>query len=156
MNAEHATMPKKKLNILLIDDDREEYNLFKEALQRTFVDFGLAYSADCLEGIYQLLDAGDFHIIFLDINMPGKNGLKFLKEIKQKEKYAHIPIVMYTTSGNEQDIDESYTSGAHYYMIKPYAQLNFVESLNKIFSIDWTLPQPIPGIYNFVINLAFA
>jgi CheY-like chemotaxis protein len=149
-------MPKEKLNILLIDDDKEECTYFLETLQKLYLNFNLTYSADCLVQVYDVLDKNQIHLIFLDINLKEKDGIQFLKEIKSKENYRHIPVIMYTVSMRDEEIDQCYKLGAHYYMIKPYSEQNFLESLKKIFTHDWTEPQPIPSTFNFVINLAFA
>ncbi len=146
-------MPEETLNILLIDD---ECALFTEALEGAAVNFELTCCPDVMHEVYYHLHEKDFHIIFLDINMPGDSGLVFLEKIKSHPSFEHIPIVMYTVSVHDNDIEKSYELGAHYYMVKPYAQQNFVESLKKIFQTDWTKLQPQPAIYKFVVNLAFA
>lgn len=58
-------------------------------------------------------------IIFLDINMPGKNGLECLKELRQEGRFNEIMIVIYSTSGAESDIREAYRYGANNYLKKP-------------------------------------
>ncbi len=60
-----------------------------------------------------------------------------------------------TVSKNMDDVDEVFASGAHYYAIKPYSQINHVETLKKTFDIDWRVPQPIPVKSQFIINHAF-
>jgi CheY-like chemotaxis protein len=149
-------MPKPKLNILLIDDDREEWNFFKEALEKVNIHFELTCCHNAMDSVYYELLHKDFHLIFLDINMPGENGIKFLEKIKSKENFRHIPVIMYTVSANETDIEQCYRLGAHHYLVKPYAERNLVESLRKIFEADFTLPQPGTPQDDFVINLAFA
>jgi CheY-like chemotaxis protein len=149
-------MPKEKLNILLVDDDRDEYLIFKEALEKLHIHFQLFYAEDCLKDAHDLLHANQIHLVFLDINLPAKSGIKFLKEIKASPQYQHIAVIMYTVSVYEKDIDECFSSGAHFYLVKPYAEVNLVESLKKIFSSDWSQPQHQPSIDEFIINLAFA
>jgi DNA-binding NarL/FixJ family response regulator len=61
-----------------------------------------------------------------------------------------------TNSKNGKDVDETYQSGAHYYVIKPYALNNYVETIKRIFNLDWKIEQPVPSKENFIINLAFA
>jgi CheY-like chemotaxis protein len=148
-------VPKEKLNILLVDDDQHECGYFKEALEKAHIYFELTCCFNVLDDVYYHLLSKEFHVIFLDINMPGENGIKFLKKIKSKEKFKDIPVIMYTVSAHESEIEECYKLGAHYYLVKPYAELNLIESIRKIFETDLT-SAPQPPIENFVINLAFA
>jgi CheY-like chemotaxis protein len=147
-------MSGRKLNILLIDDERDERILFDEALSDLSLDYNLVQVHTASNEI--LSDCLPVDIIFLDINMPGKNGIDFLKELKADAKYKHIPIVIYSNSASEKDIEAAYCEGAHFFLVKPYAHINYLESLRKIFSVNWKNPQPIPLKDNFVINLAFA
>jgi CheY-like chemotaxis protein len=147
-------MPVKPLNILLVDDDKKEESNFKEALSSLELTFNLYYSSG-KDTIYDLLQLKP-DMIFLDINMPQGCGHKLLENIKSNPQYKHIPVIMYSISQKTDDIENSYKHGAHYYFIKPYAQSNFAQSLKKLFKIDWTQPQPVPTLENFIINLTYA
>jgi len=59
------------------------------------------------------------HLLFLDLNMPRKNGFECLKEIRNNEKLKDIPIAIYSTSAAEKDIDETFNNGANIYIKKP-------------------------------------
>ena len=149
-------MPVKPLNILLIDDDKEELNFFESALQKIRIAYNLTWQSNCSDELTKFLSEQKPDIIFLDINMPGKNGIQFLSELKADARFQKIPVIMYSVSANSKDLEKCYALGAHYYLIKPYTEINFAESLRKIFSIDWTIPQPKPSFENFTINLSFA
>lgn len=143
------------MNILLVDDDPDEQQAFAKAIPKLGLPITLAF-AQGYEQLMEILDTqSDINLIFLDINMPVKNGKKCLRELKSNEKYKHIPVLVYTVSQSIEDINEVYRDGAHYYAIKPYAETNFIETLKLIFDIDWTIEQQVPRIENFVINLAF-
>jgi len=58
-------------------------------------------------------------IILLDINLPGMNGFEILEYIRSQEKFKHTPVIMFTSSENEQDIKKSYENGANAYLVKP-------------------------------------
>src|SRR3954469_22045402 len=96
-------MPIDKLNILLVDDSKDDLMFFDEALSKLSMDYSLHYSPYYTNYIFRLLDDHAIKIIFLDINMPGKDGLCFLADIKANEKYKHIPVVMYSVSVREED-----------------------------------------------------
>jgi len=149
-------MPKKSLNILLIDDDKDELASFDAGLGKIHIGYNLFYYSNGVNRIIEYIADKQPDIIFLDINMPGKKGIQFLAELKANKLHQHIPVIMFSVSQREEDIRKSYEAGAHYYLIKPYSQANLIESLKKIFKTDWTTPQPIPPFENFVINLAFA
>ncbi len=107
-------------SILLADDDKDDRYFFKKAL-------------DGLSGAYTLKMVGDGEelmnylntsceelpdALFLDINMPRKNGIECLAELKQNELLQHIPVVIYSTSGFDSVAESLYQQGAHYYLQK--------------------------------------
>src|SRR6185436_6817793 len=135
-------LSKQKINILLIDDDGEECFFFAEALKSLNLNYNLSMANDCME-LFDLLDLREvFNVIFLDINMPIKNGKECLKEIKSYKKFSHIPVIIFTVSQYQKDIDDTYNSGAHYFVIKPDSKDKYVSTLKTIFDIDWTKSQP--------------
>lgn len=67
-------------------------------------------------------------ILFLDLNMPRKNGLECLKEIRGNEKLKNICVVIYSTSDNKKDMEDTFLNGANIYVIKP----NNFNTLKKI------------------------
>jgi len=69
------------------------------------------------------------HIVFLDLNMPRKNGLECLKEIRNNDKLKSISIAIYSTSVNENDMDETFRYGANIYISKP----NNINMLRQLF-----------------------
>jgi CheY-like chemotaxis protein len=67
-------------------------------------------------------------LIFLDLNMPRKNGLECLKEIRSSEKFSKIPIAIYSTSASKNDIEETFRNGANVYIKKP-SDFNILKQL---------------------------
>jgi DNA-binding response OmpR family regulator len=144
------------MKILLVEDDSDDRQIFGELIKKMEFPVDLAHARDCVELFEYLENNPDVHLIFQDINLPLKNGKQCLKDLKSHERYKHIPVIIYTVSGSEQDIHESYENGAHYYVIKPYANVNFMETMKKVFSVDWTSSQPpLPEKENFVINMTY-
>ena len=112
--------------ILIADDDVEDIQLTKECLQ----DYSLAvdvhnvedgqYLIDLLKGTEEYFGWKELpQLIFLDINMPRKDGFQALKEIKEDLTLCKIPVIMFTTSMAPRDIERAYELGANCYVTKP-------------------------------------
>jgi CheY-like chemotaxis protein len=116
----------KPFRILIADDDEEDIQLTRECL----LDYKSAIHINEVEDGQHLMDLlkeselsnGSKELpqlILLDINMPRKDGLQALKEIKENAGLCKIPVVMFTTSRSPQDIERAYELGANCYVTKP-------------------------------------
>ncbi len=110
------------MTILLADDDEADRLIFKEAFEE--MDIGTSVeTVNDGEELMQLLENSEYedlpHILFLDINMPRKNGLECLKEIRANKKYKEVSIAIYSTSSSEKDMHETFLNGANVYINKP-------------------------------------
>lgn len=127
--------PVKKIEtILLIDDDKDDQEIFTIAVQRLNRGITCYTADDGDEGLKQLnnmLLAPD--IIFLDLNMPRVDGRQFLQEIKKQESLKYIPVIIYSTSSLQRDIDETRKLGAAGFLTKPYSLTELCEALTKLF-----------------------
>jgi len=131
---------KEPIKILLADDDKDDQELFNEALTETKIPADLTTVDNGQELLDKLKDPAEPNpdIIFLDINMPVKNGKEVLKEIKKDEELKEIPTVMLSTSDHSKDVEESFEAGANLYVPKPFSIRNFIVLLKKIFTLKWT------------------
>lgn len=115
------------MNILLADDDIDDRNFFKDALKALPLTTSLSTVNDGDELMNYLLANTEQlpHVLFLDINMPAKNGFECLEEIKQNKKLKDIPVVMFSTSSEQDKIKILFKTGADLYIHKPsnFAQL---------------------------------
>lgn len=108
-------------HILLADDDESDRLLFTEA----FSELKIKTTVHTVNNGIQLmewLNTKSNHLpdlLFLDLNMPRKNGLECLKEIRSNEKLKDISIAIYSTSDNEKDMEETFLNGANIYITKP-------------------------------------
>jgi CheY-like chemotaxis protein len=120
-------MPSKNLNILLADDDFDDCHFFKEALEALPQTTALTTVHDGDELMNYLTEDTNPvpHVLFLDINMPRKNGFECLAEIKQNAKLKDLPVVMFSTSSAQDKINVLFKTGADVYIRKPsnFAQL---------------------------------
>jgi CheY-like chemotaxis protein len=109
------------LHILLADDDESDRLLFIEAFSELKFK-SIVHTVNDGRQLMELLNTTAHplpHLIFLDLNMPRKNGLACLKEIKSNEKLKDISIAIYSTSASEKDMDETFLNGANVYITKP-------------------------------------
>lgn len=109
------------LHILLADDDEGDQFLFLEAVKRMELNAIVHTVKDGMQLMTHLVkqDTPLPHLLFLDLNMPRKNGFECLKEIRSNAKLKDIPIAIYSTSAAEKDIDETFKNGANIYIKKP-------------------------------------
>jgi CheY-like chemotaxis protein len=109
------------LNILLADDDIDDCTFFKEALAEFILPTHLTAVHDG-EQLMELLikDTNELpQVLFLDLNMPRKNGFECLSEIKLNKKLKHVPVVIFTTSFEQEVVNQLYRNWAQYFIRKP-------------------------------------
>ena len=142
------------LNILLADDDMDDCLLFNEALEELPVVARLTMVHDGEQLMQWLTDKRNKlpDILFLDINMPRKNGLACLSEIKHNDKLKKLPVIIFSTSFEKEMIDRLYNDAAHYYIRKPTE----FSQLKKIIQIALTLigqeKSPLPIREKFLLT----
>ncbi len=109
------------LRLLLADDDRDDHLLFSEVLSELLFSTQLSTVNDGEQLMQQLTDqpAPLPDVLFLDLNMPRKNGLQCLEEIKRDEQLKHLPVIIFSTSLQEDVVDLVYKNGAQHYIRKP-------------------------------------
>jgi CheY-like chemotaxis protein len=127
---------------LLIEDDRVDVMTVKRALNDQKVTNPLVQVASGEEAIEYLRNGGNQKpcLILLDLNMPKMNGVEFLKIVKVDETLKKIPIVVLTTSTEEQDVAESFKLGAAGYMVKSVDYEKFVDIVRAI-DVYWSLSE---------------
>ena len=114
-------MNKEPFHILLADDDEGDRLIFGDAFSELKIKSVVHFTNNGMDLMTYLNEEGSRlpDLIFLDLNMPGKNGLECLKEIKSNEKLCDILIAIYSTSDNEKDMEETFSNGANIYITKP-------------------------------------
>lgn len=114
-------MNSKKLNVLLADDDFDDCNFFKQAMDELSPTTHLTIVHDGEELMNYLTEKADKvpDVLFLDINMPRKNGIECLVEIKQNKKLKDIPVVMFSTANSWDTINHLFNNGTNVYIHKP-------------------------------------
>ena len=139
-----------KAHILIVEDNDGDILLISEVLETSVIIEKISIATDGKqaidflnkEGIYEEQVTPD--LILLEINLPLKNGHEVLKTIKDNSKLKHIPVIMFTTSSSQSDINRSYQEHANCYLTKPveitdYTQL--VRSIEDFWFKRASLPQ---------------
>ncbi len=128
-----------KRTILLVEDDMVDIMTVKRAVRELQIENPLIVTRNGEEGITYLNTCRDNlpFIILLDINMPRMNGIEFLKVVKQDKALRAIPIIILTTSKEQQDRYESFHLGVAGYMVKPVHYQEFLDLL-KMINAYWT------------------
>lgn len=141
-----------KKTVFYVDDDEDDLYYFKHAVKKINADIDLKTFSNSDVFLSSISSkAADESIVFLDINMPGKNGFQVLQEIRQINGLKEIPVIMYSTSNEDYAISTSKEMGADLYAVKPN-DINLLQGLLKrIFNIDWN--KFIPGQDNFIISV---
>jgi chemotaxis family two-component system response regulator Rcp1 len=128
----------KIVEILIVDDSLEDIDLMMEALEGTKLANNVSVVHDGVEALAFLRREGQYQnapvpsLVFLDLNMPKKDGREVLEEIKADEGLKHIPIVILTTSKDEEDIAKAYKAHANCYVTKPVDINQFAKVVSAI------------------------
>jgi len=142
---------KEPLKIILAEDDKDDQELFMEAVNATKVPSDVVTVENGEELINTLKDGSGPKpdIIFIDINMPIKGGKEALAEIKNDQELKEIPAVMLSTSNHPNDIEETFNNGANLYIQKPNSFISFILILKKVFILHWTkvLMNPVKKLF---------
>ncbi|MGL5257880.1 MAG: response regulator [Proteocatella sp.] len=116
------------MKMLTIDDSSVVRTIIKEAVWTLGHD---CLEAEDTEDAIRILEENGYNLdlIFLDWNMPGMNGLDFLKMMKSDKKYRHIPVMMVTSEGTSSSIVEAIKSGASQYIVKPFSTEDLLKKI---------------------------
>jgi len=140
------------IEVLLAEDNDDDILMIRTAFARSKLINVLNVVKDGEEALAYLRRQGryvDTHppgLVLLDLNMPKKNGFEVLQELKADPAIRHLPVVILTTSRQEEDVVRSYADGAASFIIKPEG-LGALQTLTERFELYWArvarVPHPI-------------
>ena len=126
--------------VLLVEDDNVDAMTVKRSIEDLELKTKLVRTTNGEEALEYLRDEKNEMpcFVLLDLNMPKMNGIEFLKIIKADDRLKKIPVIVLTTSKEDQDVVESFELSAAGYMIKPVDYKQFVDSM-KTLHMYWSL-----------------
>jgi two-component system response regulator len=133
------------INILLVEDNPGDVRLTQEALKSNKMHNNLRVAEDGVEAMAILHGEGEYanvarpDLILLDLNLPKKDGREVLAEIKADEKLKRIPVVILTSSADEEDILKAYGNYASCYITKPVGFDEFIKVVRSIKDFWFTI-----------------
>jgi len=142
---------KSNKSIFLADDDVDDCMLFEDALREICTSTELTTANDGVE-LITLMETTvppPPDIIFLDLNMPRKNGFECLELIRKTKKWKDIPIVIFSTTGQEEMIRKVYEQGANFFIRKPGSFPKLKQAILQILETDWSKHDWKPASDNF-------
>lgn len=139
------------IEILLVEDSESDADLTREALKRGIVPSKVNHVEDGVAAMHYLRRTGPFpdavrpDVMLLDLNLPGKDGRQLLKEIREDQELSELPVIVLTTSTDEDDIVQAYGLHASCYVAKPVDVNQFfavIRSLEEFWLTRVQLPSP--------------
>lgn len=126
----------KKINILLVEDDADDVELLQEALTENKIECALDVVMEGDKVIPFLTSASPLpDVIVMDFNLPKLHGREILTLIRQAPKFAHIPVVVLTTSASPHDMQFANDNGANKFITKPSTIQGFNQTVAAILAI---------------------
>jgi len=150
-----ALINKSEALIIFAEDDPDEREIFLETVEALLPSVKVQIAHDGKDLMKQLLkkDTKAPDAVFLDLNMPFKNGYECLEEIRKHESLKQLPVIIYSSSTSPKSIEKAFTLGATYYLPKPDSIIQLKKLMKKLFSHD--CPEPAnPVKERFVLSAA--
>lgn len=126
-------------SVFVADDDEDDRFLMKVAFDKCCPEARIEFAVDGLDLMSALEQSPSRPcLIILDLNMPRLNGFDSLKILRAATKYKETPIIVFSTSSSERDIQKAQRLGANEYLVKPIDMQSLSDMVNKL-KVDWNL-----------------
>ncbi|QLC65065.1 response regulator [Flavobacterium sp. LPB0248] len=137
--------------IFYTDDDEDDLCIFADAVESIPQNINLQTYSGSQNFLNALSDSSVVpSVIFLDLNMPGKNGFDVLEELRKSDDKKDIPVVIYSTSSEPGNIERCLNLGANCFITKPVLMSDIIKAIEHAMQIDWS--KFIPNRSNFVFK----
>lgn len=147
-------MKSRILNLLLADDDKDDCLLFKHALEELPLMAHLTIVHNGEQVMEEISKEGSTlpDVLFLDLNMPRKNGFASLGEIKRNAELQDLPVVIFSTSSDQESVNNVFRDAAHYYICKPGDFLQLKKVIYEALILITDKHNSLPSKENFIIT----
>lgn len=146
MLASNKILSKPINNILLAEDDIDDQNIFQLALQEVDSAIDIQFVSNGKE-LLQLLTTTNPDILFLDLEMPYKNGLECLVEIRSNKNFETLPVIVFSSTTKPSNVQTAYEMGANLFFIKPAVYSEYLSSIKALLKLDWNDPDKVKDQY---------
>lgn len=119
--------------VLVVDDSELIHNMYRLMLKK-YQGCTILSAKNGKEAIDILAVDNEIDLILLDINMPVMNGIQFLTIMRERNEYPHIPIIIISTEGKEEDTKRGLSLGAKGYIVKPFKSATLYDLIDKIYN----------------------
>lgn len=128
---------KKPSTVILVDDDEDDRMIFEDAVAEVSTDVTVLVMRDGDE-LFTALNSSTTppDIIFLDLNLPRKNGFECLKELRANKKFDSVFVIIYSTASAAREIDETFNRKANLFISKTNTYSELKNVLTHIFSLN--------------------
>lgn len=128
----------KYYNIFYTDDDADDQDIFREAVKEINEEIYIFTQNNGSELMAMLRNPPPSpHLVFLDLNMPVKNGFEVLRDIRRSEQFRDMPVIIFSTSSEQESIARTRELGATLYITKPESYQDLKKVLRDVLTIDW-------------------
>lgn len=141
-----STKPLAIKDIFLADDNKDDCLTFEKAIMELDTKLQLTTVTNG-EELLKMLAHYIPQLLFLDLEMPYKNGIQCLQTIREDRSYDGLPIVVFSGTSRANNIQMAYGFGANLFFTKPRVYSELVSSLHSILQMDWSDPDAITGQY---------
>ena len=132
----------KLANVLFVEDSQADIVLTKAIMKKQNIHFDVRFLRDGDEAVDFLNSddsfGDDIHLIFMDFNLPKRNGLEVLEFVKNHKDLNHIPVIMLSGSNEPSDMQQAKELGAESYIIKPLHEDHLEKAVENIKSLRFT------------------
>ncbi|MGA9421567.1 MAG: response regulator [Rhodanobacteraceae bacterium] len=139
--------------ILLAEDSAADAEMTIDALCETKLANPIVHVEDGVEALDYLLRTGGFSergpgdpvVVLLDIKMPRMDGLEVLRRMRENERLKHVPVVILSSSREDNDLVRSWDLGVNAYVVKPVDARQFFEAVQMLGQFWAVLNEPLPA-----------
>ncbi|MGZ3952497.1 MAG: response regulator [Flavisolibacter sp.] len=133
-------------SIIVCEDDEDDRFLLNDVLQHFKPKLKVEFLSNGVL-LMELLKNYVPDLIFLDLDMPYKNGLECLLEIRENPILEKLPVIMFSSTTRASNIQTAYDMGAHLFLIKSPTFSEYASSIRAVLKLDWSKPDAIKEQY---------